>query len=174
MKLTIALSALFSLALSLPALNTAGAEEAAPSVWKEMFPEGLTDAEGKDIDLASLEGKVVGLYFSAHWCPPCRAFTPGLVEFRDANKDNFEVVFVSCDRSQEQHAEYITWGKMKWLCVKFQSETAKKLMEKHEVRGIPALVILSHEGEVVTKDGRGDIQADPSTALSKWTNGGSK
>ena len=28
--------------------------------------------------------KLIGLYFSAHWCPPCRAFTPELVKFRDA------------------------------------------------------------------------------------------
>jgi len=27
---------------------------------------------------AALGGKVVGLYFSAHWCPPCRQFTPVL------------------------------------------------------------------------------------------------
>ena len=25
--------------------------------------------------------KIYGLYFSAHWCPPCRKFTPQLVEY---------------------------------------------------------------------------------------------
>ena len=27
-----------------------------------------------------LKDKVVGIYFSAHWCPPCRSFTPELIK----------------------------------------------------------------------------------------------
>ena len=27
------------------------------------------------------EKKVLAFYFSAHWCPPCRLFTPVLAEF---------------------------------------------------------------------------------------------
>lgn len=53
----------------------------------------------------ALNGKAVGLYFSAHWCPPCRAFTPVLAEVYRTLKhkrDDFEVVFVSGDRDAAQ------------------------------------------------------------------------
>ncbi len=56
--------------------------------------------KGKRSPRASLKGKMVGIYFSAHWCPPCRAFTPNLVKFRDKNKDEFEIVFVSSDKDE--------------------------------------------------------------------------
>ena len=32
-------------------------------------------------DLALQETKILAYYFSAHWCPPCRLFTPLLAEF---------------------------------------------------------------------------------------------
>jgi thiol-disulfide isomerase/thioredoxin len=41
-------------------------------------PELLT-RQGPTPTAVALGGKaVVGLYFSAHWCPPCRGFTPEL------------------------------------------------------------------------------------------------
>ena len=54
---------------------------------------------------SSLEGKkVVAFYFSAHWCPPCRAFTPILKDaYEEYLKEScdIEIVFVSSDRSLE-------------------------------------------------------------------------
>jgi thiol-disulfide isomerase/thioredoxin len=32
-------------------------------------------------DSALQETKILAYYFSAHWCPPCRLFTPLLAEF---------------------------------------------------------------------------------------------
>ena len=34
----------------------------------------VKDSGGTEVPVESIsgEGKVVGLYFSAHWCPPCR------------------------------------------------------------------------------------------------------
>ena len=48
---------------------------------------------------------MIGLYFSAHWCPPCKAFTPVLVEAHQklkATGRDFEVVFVSSDKDMGQ------------------------------------------------------------------------
>ena len=65
--------------------------------WKTRFPEGLVDNAGKTVDIATLKNKTVAVYCSAHWCPPCRTFTPELVKFANANKDKLAVVFISSD-----------------------------------------------------------------------------
>jgi len=48
----------------------------ADDVWKTTFSDGLLDAAGKAVSPDNLKGKLVAIYFSAHWCPPCKAFTP--------------------------------------------------------------------------------------------------
>ena len=38
------------------------------------------------------ENCVIGLYFSAHWCPPCRNFTPKLSKFYEEANKNGKVI----------------------------------------------------------------------------------
>lgn len=96
------------------------------------------------------------LYFSAHWCPPCRGYTPQLSEAYAASgkKDKVAVVFVSSDRDQSGFDEY--YGEMSFFALPFsERDTKAKLGEKYEVRGIPSLVVLDGAGETKDKNARG-------------------
>lgn len=135
----------------------------------EMLPSKLLDSSGKKISRDELAGKTVGFYFSAHWCPPCRAFTPSLVKFRDSNKKDFEVVFVSSDRSADAQMGYMKETDMKWYTLELGSSEGNALKQKFGVRGIPALIIVSPDGETVTKNGRGDVSSNASGAIKAWT-----
>lgn len=70
----------------------------------ELFGDTLVSHKGDVQTEGALENKIVGIYFSAHWCPPCQRFTPMLKECYDtlkANGKNFEVVFVSSDKDAQ-------------------------------------------------------------------------
>ena len=162
------LTAIIVLSAAVPLLpSSLQADEASVT---NLLPALLHDAPGKEIDAASLKGKHIGLYFSAHWCPPCRAFTPSLVKFRDANTEkDFEIVFVSLDKSQGDKNKYIKQMDMKWPSIPgASSKTADSLAQQFEISSIPALIILAPDGSVITPNGREDVMMSSETALSKW------
>ncbi|KAL7536697.1 hypothetical protein ACHAXR_007345 [Thalassiosira sp. AJA248-18] len=104
----------------------------------------------------ALGNKTIGLYFSAHWCPPCRKFTPLLAErynnLKEAGKP-FEIVFVSSDRSRDAFEKYHSM--MPWLALPFHNQDKKEeLSARYKVSGIPTLVILDSDGELITDNGR--------------------
>jgi nucleoredoxin len=106
----------------------------------------------------------LGIYFSAHWCPPCRGFTPKLVEYynhrKAQGKDDFEVIFASSDRDQASFNEY--YGEMPWLALPLGDPRNNKLSARYEVEGLPTFVIVDPDGNVVNKSARGCITSDPS------------
>lgn len=108
------------------------------------------------IKVGSLKGKKVGLYFSASWCGPCQRFTPRLVEVYNEllQKDDFEVVFISGDDSDESFNEY--FAKMPWLAIPYSdsdSGTRHRMDELFSVEGIPHLVIVDESGKVLIDNG---------------------
>jgi len=143
---------LFVFLLAVQSFGEAATE--ASNGLKNLFQEDLINAEGETVNLDMLKDKIIGVYFSAHWCGPCRQFTPKLVEYRDNNKEKFEVVFVSSDRSKKAKQEYMKKSKMNWPSLKWGSASADALSEKYDVTGIPYLVLLNDEGKLLTKEGR--------------------
>jgi len=150
-----------------PVSHVASGEEAAQEeTLASMFPDGLQDRDGKEVSLDVLDGKIVGVYFSAYWCGPCRKFTPSLVNYRNANKDDFEVVFLSLDRTKEAKLKYMEDAEMDWLTVDYDGDVKTKLSKKWSVRSIPTLVLLK-EGKTLTLDGRSLISANTDIAAIK-------
>jgi nucleoredoxin len=105
--------------------------------------------------------KFVLFYFSAHWCMPCRKFTPLLgVTYEDLeDKSEIEVVFVSADEDKGGFDEY--YGEMPWAAVPFVYEKREDIGEKYGVSGIPRCVVLNaQDGTVVNDDARAKIVAE--------------
>lgn len=144
-----------------PGVVSAGQERAIPG-------DELVNADGSKRDKASIGGKFVGIYFSAKWCPPCRTFTPSLVKFRDNNADEFEVIFVSSDRDAKSMQDYMKSYNMNFAATKFGSTMQREISKKYAARGIPHLVIISPDGRVVSRNGRGDIAGKGNKALDAW------
>eukprot|EP00004_Rigifila_ramosa_P019574 TRINITY_DN49_c0_g1_i2.p2 TRINITY_DN49_c0_g1~~TRINITY_DN49_c0_g1_i2.p2 ORF type:complete len:339 (-),score=79.31 TRINITY_DN49_c0_g1_i2:407-1369(-) len=127
--------------------------------------------DGDTVDAATaLAGKVVGIYFSAHWCGPCRHFTPTLVEAYKKIKQTkpFEIVFVSSDKDDQAFEEY--YGEMPWLAVDYEHRDIKAaLSKKYKVSGIPTLVLVDAQGKTITTGGREVLSEDPTGAEFPWT-----
>ena len=146
-----------------PPSNSVQAISIAPGL-AQLFPPGedaklLTKAG--TINLAdALAGKVTMLYFSAHWCGPCRQFTPQLTTYykalkKSGNANAVEVVFVSLDHDESSFDGY--FGSMPWLAVPFDDDHAVRegLQGRFLVNSIPRLVILNAQGGVVEENAVG-------------------
>ena len=116
----------------------------------------VMSADGEMSTADVMVGKqYVGLYFSAHWCPPCRDFTPMLADWYTANAADLELelVFVSSDNDEEGFAEY--FDEMPWKALPYSARAIQvKLSQKYTVSSIPALLIVdAKSGEVCTANG---------------------
>merc|ERR1711959_647048 len=123
----------------------------------ELFGNQLLTKDGlQDTETVLANKTHVLVYFSAHWCPPCRGYTPELSSAYEASsrKDETAVVFVSSDQDQGAFDEY--YGEMSFFALPFADRDRKGMLgEKYGVRGIPTLVHLDGAGNLVDSNVRG-------------------
>jgi thiol-disulfide isomerase/thioredoxin len=132
------------------------------------LPDDKLLAKGgmKSISLSEAFNKVdlVFLYASAHWCGPCRNYTPGLIKFYNDAKaiyakapsrtTKIEIIFVSADHDVNEFRSY--YASMPWLAVPFDADTRERLLSWMKVKGIPQLMCLDGQtGKIYESNGVG-------------------
>jgi nucleoredoxin len=113
--------------------------------------------------------KLIALYFSAYWCGPCRKFTPQLVEFYNRvapQHPEFEIVFVSYDRSSMAMEDYMRETKMPWPAIDYAKLPDKGALKKYAGEGIPCLVLLDDSGKVISDTYVGGKSVGPEKVLA--------
>jgi nucleoredoxin len=113
--------------------------------------------------------KLIGLYFSARWCGPCRKFTPNLVAYYNKNAathPEFEIVFVSNDKSAPAMEGYMRDDQMPWPAVSFDKVAGNAALNKYAGSGIPCLVIVDENGKVIFDTYAGKTFRGPEAVLA--------
>jgi len=108
------------------------------------------------------EGQMIALLFSGKWCYWCRDFRPKLEKVYkrfEHTKAAFEVIFISRDRTEDEFEDF--YAQMPWLALTWESrQLGGELMGKLGIEGIPGLVFLSPEGNILEQNGDAAIRED--------------
>ncbi|KFO95471.1 Nucleoredoxin-like 2, partial [Calypte anna] len=138
----------------------------------------LVSKDGRSVDPEeALQNKVVGLYFSAGWCSPCRDFTPVLCDFYTELVEEthppapFELIKCSGKQAIEEATKLVSEQVREQSKLKIFQTDASELKKKYNITVIPKLVIVKPTGEVITDKGRKQIRDKGLSCFRNWLEG---
>jgi nucleoredoxin len=120
------------------------------------------------------DAEFVLVYFSAHWCPPCREFTPLLKQFYENHheKKKFEVVFMSLDKSEKEMLDYFREAHGDYYCLQYADAKSMASVwgNSYGFQTIPTLLVFENSTprKLVARCGRDMLPKDPNAEMFPW------
>lgn len=113
--------------------------------------------DGTPFDQAKLTGKVLLVDFWATWCGPCVAEIPNmLAEYEKYHDKGFEVVGISLDEERADVEKFVVENKIPWPIIFAGKGWQDPVAQFYGISGIPQLVLIGRDGNVITLDIRGE------------------
>ena len=130
---------------------------------------------GQPFDQSTLAGKIVLVDFWATWCGPCIAEIPNVLEqYQKYHSKGFEVVGISLDQERAALEKFVTERKIPWPILFEPSEGSgwqHPLASYYGISGIPTVILIGKDGNVVSLNARGERLGELLDELFKDSSG---
>jgi thiol-disulfide isomerase/thioredoxin len=137
-------------------------------------PEGtvldikFTAADGREVDLAKLRGKVVLIDFWATWCGPCIAELPHVLEaYAKYHDRGFEIVGISFDSDRAKLTTVTGAKQMTWPQFFDGKGWQNQYGQQYGIHGIPTMWLVDKQGKLATKTARQNLAEQVAALLDR-------
>ena len=127
---------------------------------KKFLPEKFLMSNNTTITKEKIfETPLIGLYFSALWCPPCVGFHLKLLEFYktvNTPKKRIEFILCSLDEDEEDFKQYLT--KMSFPVIDYSDPKLEDLTAAFGVESIPMIIVFDYKGNLIDTEGKHAVE----------------
>ncbi|MCE9612365.1 MAG: TlpA family protein disulfide reductase [Chthoniobacter sp.] len=146
--------------LALAAKEILGQREKMASLKTKPLELTFTAADGAEVDLANLRGKVVLVDFWASWCGPCIGEMPNVVAtYNKLHEKGFEIVGISLDQDKGKMEAAMKKHGMTWAQYFDGKGWQNKISSGFGIESIPAAWLLDKKGVLRETELRGPALA---------------
>jgi thiol-disulfide isomerase/thioredoxin len=119
----------------------------------------VTLLDGKELDFATLRGKVVLIDFWATWCAPCMEAMPGVkAAYEKYQSKGLEIVGISLDENKDEVSKVTAKAGMVWPQAYSGKMWDDPTAKRFGVDAIPAVILVDKTGKIIDFNAGQDLE----------------